>query len=201
MSKRDGSARQRLLDAASELFYSEGIHTVGVDRVIERAGVAKASLYSAFGSKDALVRAYLEARAAARHRRIDERIARFARPRDRILAIFDDLGELAIDPMYRGCAFINASAEGQRGAPQVADPSADTRGWLRRRFEKLGGELGAADPRQLADQLVMLYDGAIIGAAMDRDAGAPARARSLASLLLDVWVPEDATPARRSRPR
>lgn len=199
MSKRDGSARERLLRAASELFYAEGIHTVGIDRVIERAGVAKASLYSAFGSKDELVRAYLEARAASRHRRISERIARHERPRDRILAIFDDLGEISNDPAYRGCAFINASAEGPRGEPQVASPSAATRGWLRSRFAELAGELGASGPAQLADQLVLLYDGAIIGTAMDGDLGAPARARVLASLLLDAWVP--ATTPRRRRPR
>ena len=60
------SARERLLAAADELFYEEGVHTVGVDRVIERAGVAKATLYSAFGSKDELIRAYLAARHAAR---------------------------------------------------------------------------------------------------------------------------------------
>ena len=54
------TARERLLAAASELFYDEGVHTVGIDRVIERAGVAKASLYNTFGSKDELVRAYLE---------------------------------------------------------------------------------------------------------------------------------------------
>ena len=58
------SARERLLAAASELFYAEGVHTVGIDRVIERAGVAKASLYNTFGSKEELVRAYLESRHA-----------------------------------------------------------------------------------------------------------------------------------------
>ena len=62
------SARERLLTAANELFYAEGVHTVGIDRVIERAGVAKASLYNTFGSKDELVRVYLEGgrRGAAR---------------------------------------------------------------------------------------------------------------------------------------
>jgi AcrR family transcriptional regulator len=56
------SARERLLAAADELFYEEGIHTVGIDRIIEQAGVAKATLYSLFGSKDGLIRAYLQAR-------------------------------------------------------------------------------------------------------------------------------------------
>ena len=59
------SARERLLAAADELFYEEGVHTVGIDRVIEHAGVAKGSLYNTFGSKDELIRAYLEGPARA----------------------------------------------------------------------------------------------------------------------------------------
>src|ERR1700716_3539083 len=88
-----GSARERLLAAADELFYEEGVHTVGIDRVIEKAGVAKATLYSAFGSKDELVRAYLNARHAARRERITRRIATYDDPRERLLGVFDLLGE------------------------------------------------------------------------------------------------------------
>ncbi|MDB6107950.1 MAG: TetR family transcriptional regulator, partial [Gammaproteobacteria bacterium] len=69
------SARERLLAAADELFYENGINTVGIDRVIERAGVAKASLYDCFGSKDELVRSYLQARSEARQARINERLS------------------------------------------------------------------------------------------------------------------------------
>ena len=79
------SARERLLDAANELFYAEGVHTVGIDRVIERAGVAKASLYNTFGSKDELVRAYLEGRHARMAGRITAYLERYADPRDKLL--------------------------------------------------------------------------------------------------------------------
>src|SRR6202051_4246556 len=106
------SARERLLAAASELFYAEGIHTVGIDRVIEKAGVAKASLYGTFGSKDELVLAYLQGRADARRRRIEARVARHDAPRDKILSIFDLLAERVREPSFRGCAFVNATAEG-----------------------------------------------------------------------------------------
>jgi len=91
-TKPEGSARDRLLAAANELFYEEGVHTVGIDRVIERAGVAKASLYSTFGSKEELVRAYLLGRAEARQQRMSQRVARYDNPRDRILGLFDLLG-------------------------------------------------------------------------------------------------------------
>src|SRR6478736_5820401 len=83
------SARERLLAAADELFYAEGINNVGIDRVIEHAGVAKASLYSNFRSKDELVRAYLEARHEVRKGRVLERIGRHRSPRERLLAVFD----------------------------------------------------------------------------------------------------------------
>src|ERR1700740_1660838 len=108
---RRTSARERLLAAADELFYGNGINTVGIDRVIEHAGVAKASLYDCFGSKDELVRAYLEGRSAARRARIQERQAQHDNPRDTILSIFDLLGELAAQPDSRGCAFMRASAD------------------------------------------------------------------------------------------
>src|SRR3954464_4577654 len=109
IAKPEGSARERLLAAANELFYEEGVHTVGIDRVIERAGVAKASLYSTFGSKEELVRAYLQGRADARRQRIADAIAGHDDPREQLLAIFDALGASIARPNYRGCAFINAS--------------------------------------------------------------------------------------------
>src|SRR3977135_3210344 len=87
------SARERLLAAADELFYENGINLVGIDRVIEHAGVAKASLYDCFGSKEELIRCYLQARSERRQARIRERVAQFQDPRDKILGVFDLLGE------------------------------------------------------------------------------------------------------------
>src|SRR3954470_3574112 len=88
------TARERLLAAADELFYNEGVHTVGIDRVIEQAGVAKASLYNTFGSKDELVRAYLETRHASVTQRIMQAVDRYDTPRERLLAVFEGQGEL-----------------------------------------------------------------------------------------------------------
>src|SRR5215472_8692437 len=102
------SARERLLAAADELFYAEGVHTVGIDRVIEHAGVAKATLYNTFGSKEELVRAYLEQRHQARMQRMADGLARFDTPRDKLLGVFDVMGETFRQPTWRGCAFINA---------------------------------------------------------------------------------------------
>jgi AcrR family transcriptional regulator len=190
-AKPEGSARDRLLVAATELFYEEGVHTVGIDRVIERAGVAKASLYSTFGSKEELVRAYLAGRAEARRQRITARLARHDHPRERILSVFDGLAEQVALPTYRGCAFVNASAEGPRGESKVTQVCSDSRAWLRDLLIELAGEAGAADPVALGRQIVLLYDGATVGAAMDRDPGRVAEAREMAAALLDRELGRD----------
>src|SRR6185312_16278821 len=103
-------ARERLLIAADELFYEEGINLVGIDRIIERAGVAKASLYDCFGSKEELIRAYLQRRHEARQARLRDWLTRYATPRQKILGIFDYAVESAAKPEFRGCPFVRASA-------------------------------------------------------------------------------------------
>jgi AcrR family transcriptional regulator len=179
------SARERLLAAAQELFYEEGIHTVGIERVIERAGVAKASLYNTFGSKDELIRAYLLDRHETRRARLEERLAGLPGPREKILAVFQDQGESAARPDFRGCAFVRASAElqGIGGIKGICDQS---REWLRSLFLELARTGHAADPEALARQLVLLYDGTAISAQMDGACGAARAARAAAVQLLDA---------------
>jgi AcrR family transcriptional regulator len=181
------SARERLLAAADELFYAEGVHTVGIDRVIEKAGVAKASLYSTFGSKDGLVRAYLEGRHERRRARLLAGLERYDNPRDRLLGVFDVLAEMAAAPTFRGCAFYNASAESPTGGPveQVSDTS---RAWTRGLFTELARDAGAPDPEALADQYILLYDGAMVGTRMDHRPGSVATARARATALFDAAV-------------
>jgi AcrR family transcriptional regulator len=181
------SPRERLLAAANELFYEEGVHTVGIDRVIARAGVAKASLYSAFGSKDELVRAYLEGRQALRQERITRALARCDTPRARILCVFDVLGEVVADPAFHGCAFINASVE-SRPESAVRQASDVSRAWMRSLFVDLARDAGAADPERLAQQLTLLYDGASVAAQLDGDEGVAAGAHAAAATLLDVAI-------------
>jgi AcrR family transcriptional regulator len=196
-ARSEVSVRERLLAAANDLFYAEGVHTVGIDRVLERAGVAKASLYGTFGSKEELVRAYLEERSRRRRERIASRIAQYDDPRTRILSIFDLLGETARETGFRGCAFVNACAEGPVGpATPARQVSSNQRGWVRDLFARLATDLGASDPVQLGRRLALLYDGALITAWMDSDPGAPLVARQVAESLLDAQVAAKA-PARR----
>lgn len=181
------SARDRLLAAANELFYEEGVHTVGIDRVIERAGVAKATLYSTFGSKDELIRSYLDSRHAARKKRINDELARHDSPRERLLSVFDVLAESISNPGYHGCAFVNASAEADPGSSILGEVDA-YRTWLRSLLVELAGAVGARDPGDLARQLMMLVDGAGIAARVDGDLTAAMAAQATAATLLDAAV-------------
>src|SRR2546421_6322044 len=104
------SARERLLAAADQLFYAEGVHVVGVDRIAERAGVTKATLYNTFGSKEDLVRAYLEQHMRRRQERIARILAANDSPRMQILGIFAEVEELLAGSAFRGCRFIMATA-------------------------------------------------------------------------------------------
>jgi len=111
------TARERLLAAADELFYSEGVQTVGVDRVVQKAALPRASLYNLFGSKEELVRAYLDARTDVTREQVERTLTRFRTPRERLLGVFDAQGQLFTQPDFNGCAHLTASAEAQRGSP------------------------------------------------------------------------------------
>ncbi len=187
--QRSAAARARLLAAASELFYAEGVQTVGIDRVIAQAGVAKATLYSAFGSKEELVRAYLRARHAATRERMNTELeARYPTAKERLVGVFEVQGLSFTDPGFRGCAFVSAKAEARPGGA-VDEVSGEYRAWLHDLFTDLAHQAGATDPKGLAQQLVLLYDGAGISAWMDRDPSAEDAARTVAAALVDAAIP------------
>jgi AcrR family transcriptional regulator len=188
-ASRRRSARDRLLAAAAELFYAEGVHVVGVDRIVERAGVAKASLYSIFGSKDELVRAYLEKHLAIRQRRIGRILAARDTPRERLVGVFAEMQAALAGREFRGCRFIMATAEGRSGDASAV-VAEEYRAWVRSVFTEVADAAGADDPKQLGRQLALLYDGAAVAARMDRDRGVAGRAMiSAAESLLDAAIP------------
>ncbi|MEU5345881.1 MULTISPECIES: helix-turn-helix domain-containing protein [unclassified Streptomyces] len=183
----EGTPRERLLAAAADLFYQEGIRSVGIGRLLERAGVAKASLYDAFGSKDELVAAYLQDRHDAMRERFQRAIARRRAPRARLLALFDVQAEFSADSTYRGCAFARAAAESH---PVSVDTAAlDYRRWVHKTFAGLAAEAGASDPSTLAMQLHALWDGAAQSLQMDHDPAVVRAARDAAAALLDAALP------------
>ena len=181
------SPRERLLEAARELFYAEGVHTVGIDRVIERAGVAKASLYSTFGSKDGLVRAYLE----EYHDRILSRrraaAAAESDPVAAILAVFDSMAKDYERPDYNGCAFSGARAEEPPGSP-VDVAARAFRAETRNLFRELCVRAGTPDPDLMAWQLQLLYSGGAEAAKLERDPRVAVAQRAAVETLLAAAV-------------
>lgn len=182
---RQPTARDRILQASDDLFYSEGIHAVGVDRVTAESGVAKATLYQQFRSKDELVAAYLQRRAEHWRRGVAEPVLALSGPAGRrVSAVFGRLGEAFAAPGYRGCPFINAAAEypGQDGP--VAAVIAAHRAQVHGLFAELLAAFPAARRAALTDQLVLLYDGTMVGAQLDQGPQAARRAQAAARHLL-----------------
>lgn len=177
------SPRERLLEAANELFYAEGIQSVGIDRVIERAGVAKASLYDAFGSKEGLIASYLESRHEQTLSRLQAAAARETEPVAKLLAVFDSQARAMTLPGYRGCAFAAASAEAPAGG-RVDLATHSFREALRALFTELAEAAGARDPDALGRQLQLLYDGAGLAAKLERDPGIAGPERTAAEALI-----------------
>jgi len=177
------SPRERLLQAASELFYAEGVQSVGIDRVIERAGVAKASLYSTFGSKEQLVCAYLDARHAKTLGRLRKAADAVEDPVERLLAVFDAQAQLFGAPDFHGCAFTAAATEAPAGG-RVDEAAESYRRDIRALFTELAADAGAPDPALLASQLQLIYDGGWLAARMDHDPAIAAPERAAAAALI-----------------
>jgi len=154
------SPRERLLTASDELFYRDGVHSTGIDAIIEKAGVAKGSLYYIFGGKDELVAAYLRGRLERWRQAVLAAQASAADPDQKILAVFDAIADYVSLPEYRGCPFHNAAAEAPAGECQQLAID-EYRTWLRQSFLQLAAETGVSDCEALADALIVLYDGAL----------------------------------------
>jgi AcrR family transcriptional regulator len=179
--------RDRILATACRLFYEEGIQAVGIQRIIDEAGIAKASLYAHFSSKDDLVAAYLDAKgrglrdAAAAHLAS----ARLS-PKAKILKLFDMMVSAADAPTFRGCAFQNAGAEVADPEHPIRRAARAQRAWLHGVFSALAREVagpGAAADR-LAGSLIVLYDGAAATTLIDGDPAAARHARWAAEKML-----------------
>jgi AcrR family transcriptional regulator len=163
----EGTARHRVLATASALFYAEGVHAVGIDRIIAEAGVAKATFYHHFPAKDGLVRAYLDAEYQRQRIALEEVRQAAPGPRQALLGIFELLGENAMNPRFRGCPFTNAAAEYPDASHPVRQTIADYRRWNRKLFRDLLAEAGHPTPDSTATMLMMLRDGIVIGGDLD----------------------------------
>jgi AcrR family transcriptional regulator len=181
------SARDRIMQAASTLFYQEGVQNVGIDRIIAESGVAKMSLYNHFKSKDALIAAWLQQRDANWREWFQNTVeAQATDPKERLLAMFDALEAWFSQPDFRGCAFINSSVElvdPEHPGYQVAIAH------QREIYDYILQLVKAAEianPDTVAEQLLLLVEGAIVVAMMRRSPAAATQAKTAAATLLQA---------------
>ncbi|MGP3688187.1 TetR/AcrR family transcriptional regulator [Streptomyces sp. IBSNAI002] len=183
----DEEARTRLLDAAEALFYADGIQGVGMDRIRTSSGVPLKRLYRLFPAKDSLVTAYLERRDARWMTSLREAVPASAAAPDspdspaRVLAVFDWLAAWFSEPDFRGCAFLNAYGElGAGGPAAVLDVVRRHKAQLR----SLLADLAGPNDEALAEQLLILVEGATVVAALEPGPAPALRAREAAERLI-----------------
>jgi AcrR family transcriptional regulator len=176
-------ARRRLLDTATRLFYAGGIHAVGIDRIIAEAGVAKATFYKHFPSKDELVVAYIEEQ---------DRLGRAAvaalpkqPPRKMIAAIMGRISEAVVAGGWRGCPFLNAAAEYPNPTSPVRQAIDARRSWYHDNLRDLLAADGDPAPSVTASLLVAVSDGLLESAYLDDPESVPALVREAVARLLD----------------
>jgi len=195
------SVRERILETASLLFYNHGVRAVGVDLIVEQAGVAKTSLYRHFRTKDDLVEAFLARedadfwdtwdRAAEGHE--DDAAAE-------LVAQLDWIGERLERPNYRGCPQINVAAEFPDSDHPARRVAAAHKRELRLRLEKIAERLGAERPNELAGQLSLLVNGAFVSSQVLSPDEAIPLLRSTAQALVGA-ARETSSPSRARRAR
>ncbi|MGH8880699.1 MAG: TetR/AcrR family transcriptional regulator [Stackebrandtia sp.] len=176
-------AARRVLDTAADLFYNKGINTVGMDLVAATAKVTKKTIYDRFGSKDALVAAYLDERDQGWRQWLLTRVADIASPRGKVLASFDALAEW-VAGNQRGCAMINAVVELPDSTHPGHQVATRQKQWLWQLYRDWATELGTAAPDRTADALLVLHEGAIAAHHVaGRSNAIPAARRTAAAVL------------------
>lgn len=179
------SARDRILAAASVLFYQEGVQNVGIDRIIAESKVAKMSLYNHFKSKDALIAAWLQEQDKNWLIWFQAAVDRLAStPDDRLLAIFDTLQEWFEQSNFRGCAFINSIVELVDPAHPGYQVSLEHQQAIFDYILKLVNAADLSNPEGLTQQLVILVNGATVVALMQRSSESAMRAKEAAAALI-----------------
>jgi AcrR family transcriptional regulator len=158
-------ARERLLRVASELFYREGIHGVGMDRVLAEAGVTRATMYRHFAGKQALVAAYLELEDQAIRSLLSEAVD--APPREAVRIVIDGIADDIARSHTRGCPFINAAAEYPDPESLVRRIVRGHRDWFRQTLTDVLAAADVDDAAAAAGSLVLLRDAALVGGYLD----------------------------------
>lgn len=184
------SPRSRLLESATRLFTTEGIRVIGIDRILREADVAKASLYSLFGSKDALVIAYVEALDVEYRADWQKRTEGVTDPENKILAFFDKAIEEQPSMEFRGSHFLNAAGEYPRPETDaergIVAACVEHRTWIHSTITALLNAKNGYPSEEQASQILIFLDGGLAGARLTRDVTPLVTAKQLAIQLLSA---------------
>lgn len=181
------SKRDQLIDTALDLFYRDGFNATGIEKILAEANVSKMTLYKHFKSKEELIQTALRLR--------DERFREWlmnyvesnaATPRDRLLALFDAHFEWFSQANFRGCMFLNASAEFAGNTRSIAAIADEHKRLLASYIRGLASAAKAGNPDRVADWLMILLDGAISTALVSEDPTNANKAKTAAEILLDT---------------
>ena len=180
--------RQRLLDAAEDLFYARGIQAVGMDEIRGASGLPLRRIYQLYPTKEDLVVGFLERRDVGWRGRLAAYADSFDDPRQRVLAVFDWLHEWFNEPGFRGCAWINAYGELGSTSSAVSVAVREHKHAFHAYVTRLVRAFSTDHPasRTLADAVCLLAEGAIVTAAIDQDPRVALRARAAASAMLEA---------------
>ena len=181
------SKRDQLVQKALQAFYAGGFHAVGMDRLAKETGVSKTAIYKHFRTKDDLILATLHLRDEQFRNWLVRRVEELAdTPKERLLAIFDALGEWFEEPGFKSCMFIKASSEYQDRSSPIHATSAEHKRLLHNYFEKLATDAKLKGPSHVARQLLLLKEGAIVLAHLQGPERISREAKAAAQTLIEA---------------
>lgn len=177
--------RDEIVQKALKIFYRDGFHATGMDRLVKETGISKTSMYKHFRTKDDLILATLRLRDELFRNKIIRRIEEITSdPKEQLTALFTALDEWFFEPDFRGCMFIKASGEYPvRGTP-IHNSTAEHKQLLHIHFEEVARKAGAPDPAALARKILLLKEGAIVMAHIKGPEGVAKDALEAAELLV-----------------
>ncbi|MGN7147572.1 TetR/AcrR family transcriptional regulator [Arthrobacter sp. SAFR-179] len=186
MARKSGEENRRnVLEVATRLFYQRGIRAVGMDTVVKECGVGNATIYRQFPTKDALATAYVQGRADAWFERMRQAAEERAEAREKLIAVFEVLAGDTAGATYRGCPMLNTNTEFPEGNHPAHLVAVAHKQQVRDWFHTLAVDAGAQDPGELAEELLIVLNGAYATGAVLDSALYGKRALNLARRLID----------------
>jgi len=180
-TERKNAIRRTVIDTASRLFYKQGYANTGINQIIEESGVVKSSVYTAFRTKEDILMAYLETAGAATDQALQAAADQHDAPREKVLAIFDYLIGLVQEKEYYGCNFLNIISEIPAEAERVIKQIQKQKNGVRQLFVSI---LEPIEKQELADEMYILFEGALIANKVHRQVWPVETAKKMAGRFL-----------------